>query len=716
MNDQTQVTGSAAAPYARDVNDPLPAAIRTLWRVLVERFWVFVCVALVLFSGATMYVLNMTPLYSASALLKVDPTASPTAGMDNSTSKVSPDRAQIQSEVDIIRSHGLAKEVAKELNLFNDSEFDPMVGTPVNAPGQAERLDAIAGGLIGSLSVYLNDNSYVLNVDMMSADPAKAARIANAFAAAYVRNNVGTRTGTAAQESEWLGQRSTELARQVQTADAEVARYKAQAGIVEGGANGTITDQQIGPLAAQLASAESDAAEARAKVTAARAQISSGNLDAVGNVLGSQVVTALRAQRAEVLRNRDDITARYGPLHPESVKVGQQLKSLDEQILQEAQRQITSQESAARASEARAASLRGALSKLRADQARNTRAAVTADTLEREADAKRTAFEQLAKAQQESLQASRNSLPNVRVIEQARPAEKPVSPNKPLLLGAAFLLSLIAGGAVITVQELLSPGVRTLKDVEVRLGIPMLASVPKIPAIVQKEQSPADYLLSKPMTFYAEAFRTLRSALMLKGQQKLPKVITIASSVPGEGKSSTALSLARVMAMAGDRVILVDCDFRRSGVHLQTGYQSDVTLLDILRDGADPEAAIKPDRVAGVDLLANNGPVFTPEDMLNGKAMHDLLTILRQRYDAVLLDSPPLLGIADARAASSQADAVVVVIRWDDTPVDAVDKALTILQQDQAQVAGAVLNVVDPSADILGSNYYSNRYASYYQT
>lgn len=709
-------TGGAAA--SSDSVSAVSLAVRTVWRVLVERFWLFIGVAAIVFAAGVIITFMLTPQYTAEAILKVDPMPTPITGVQTDARYQVTDRANIQSEVDVIRSRGIAKVVARELGLLNDPEFDYSAGQPFDQPGSSKdiRIEAIASALLDSLVVGLNQDSYIITIDFTSLDPEKAARIANAFAQAYLKGNVGNRTGTAGQQNEWLAKRRAAKEAEVRTADAAVAQYKSSAGIVEGTANGTITDQQVGPLAAQLASAEAESAQARARVASARRQIAAGNLDAVSSVLNSPVVTTLRAQRGQLIQTRDDIRARYGPLHPDTIRVNQQLDSLDEQIKDEAKRLTDALENSAKAADAQAASLRQTLSQLKSEQAHNTRASVIADQLERDAAIKRTAFEELAKAEQQADVAAHNSLTNVQIVQTALAPEVPTKPRKKLLIAGSFLAALLAGAGVIMSLEVLARGIRSIGDVERKLGSRLLTAVPQLPRSILNSMSPADYLTSKPMTRFAESFRKLRSALITQthGKDMLPKIIAITSSVPSEGKTSVTLALGRAMALAGDKVIIVDGDFRRAGMTFQTHYQSAVTLNDVLQHGADCQSAIRPDTTPGLYILANNEPVFTPVDVFNGQNMAILLDRLTREYDTVLLDTPPFLGMADARSLTAHASSVLVVAAWNSTPIDAVEKTLNQLQLDGASLAGVIVTKVDPNAELIGVDYYSKKYAAYY--
>lgn len=705
-------------PPPADTASAISAAIRAVWRVLIERFWIFSGVVAVIFIAAAAAIMMMTPQYVAEAVLKVNPGSNPITDAQGDNRFNQPDRAKIQSEVDVIHSRDIAKKVARQLAMINDREFDYSVGLDVNQTGGEDaRYDAIATALLDNLEVALNPDSYTITIDFTSQDAVKAARIANAFADIYLRSNVGARSGSAAEQAAYLANRRSEKATEVQAAESALAQYKASHGIVAGETTGTVTDQQIGPLASALATAQSEAAAARAKVNSARQQIAAGNMDAVANVLGSPVVTALRTQRGQLMQNRDDIINRYGPLHPDTIRVTNQLKSLDGEIKLEATRLINALESDAAAAEARAASLRGSLNDLRGAQAQNAKASVVADQLTRDITAKRAAFDTLAKAE-EAAEVGTNSLSNVQIVQSARPPEEPTKPKRKFLLSGALVFALMAGAGIITTLELLSRGIRTADDVERRLGVRLLTSIPKLPKSVMAQMSPGDFTIDRPMTSYAESLRSLRAALMAQSHRgdKLPPVIALTSSVPAEGKTSLTLSLARIMALAGDKVVVLDGDFRRAGLSGMSGYKSDVTLHDVLKDGADPAAAIKADKVDGVSIIANNGPLFTPVDLLSGPAMGNLLRRLSHDYDAVIIDTPPFLGVADARTLVNQAAAVIMIAAWDKTPIDAVEKTLAQLQVDGAPLVGAAITMVDANAEMMGLTYYSKQYASYYET
>jgi capsular exopolysaccharide synthesis family protein len=696
--------------------------IQTLLDLLGRR-WLLIVGCTVFVTVAFIAVaLLLTPKYDAHVRLKINPSQRPQTAFDQSDT-AQPDSAVVDTEVSIMRSRDLAVAVAKRLNLAADPLFNRSVkATPAGTGGSAPIPDDLINGLQKDLSVSREGNTYLVDVGFQSTDPQRAVQIANTFADEYLQASIDRRTGTAARQAKWLDDRLATLGGQVQQADAEVARYRASAGIVQGGTNGTITDQQVAPLASQLATTEAQAAAARSNLAAARQQVAQGGIDGVSSVLNSPVIADLRRQRTEVLRQQAEIAAKYGPKHPESIRVNDQLAGIDKAIKDESNRILSGLQADAQAADASASSLRAGLSSLRARQAGDTRAAVTADSLQREADAKRTVYQQLAQAAQQTNQEQRSSEPQGAIVDAASAPDRPTSPKKTLFAVLGAILGMLLGLGTTFLIELLSTGVRTVDDVEKGLGVPFLASLPLLPSSRLKMEdghllTPAGYVVAKPMSTYAEALRTVRSSLAL-GREQRPKIISIASAVPGEGKTSTAAALARVMALSGDRVILVDCDLRRSGLGSLVQEPPEAGVLEVLTGKAELGAAIKPDVVPGLDLLLLAKSSFTPQDLFSGPEMAALLQALADRYDAVILDTPPILAVSDARTIVGLSDATVLVIHWQHTPRRAVKSALSLLEQDGATVSGAVLSMTNPGGRALGADnpaYYYSMYRQYHE-
>ena len=708
-----------------EADDAQLADMVAVVRSAVQRRWLtLLLISSAIFALGALYVLRMTPQYVATARMRIDPSRNPlAAAAPGGGMQAEPSSEAIETEAQAMNSPDLARRVSRSLRLGDDPVTLKSLNRlpPSQVATSAQRETVIAGMLLRGLRVDRDKLTYILNVNFTGPDPVRAAAIANSFARTYIETRVVDKAGTAERQAQFFQRSLDDLSAQVRAADAQVAQFRARAGIVGndngGSASGavgggaTIVDQQIAPLAASLADARSQAAAARANLAAAQGQVAQGGIDAVSQVLDSGVVADLRRQRAEVLRDLQQVRSRYGEKHPESIRVDNQLATLDAQIQAESRRVVVSLKAAAASSDARAGSLEASLHQLEVDRESDTRNAVLADSMEREAAAKRAMYDRMSQMSLASMQAARVSMGQATVIDLAEPPDRPSSPNRPLLLALALVAGLIVGGGTIAAQELTAGGLRSEKEMEEALGVPMLAALPRV------DGNPHDVLIERPTSYYAESLRILRAALLGGRGVDAPQVIAITSAVPNEGKTTTALSFARTLAIANARTLLIECDVRRGAVRrLVKTAPSGAGLVEGLHGEAQADDAIMPGDVPNLDQLLVLSPYYSSEDLFGGNAMQRLLTTMRARYTHIVLDLPPILGLADGRFLSVLADATVLVIKWDATPANASQSALTLLHKDGGNVVGGVYSMVESSAEVIGGRYYSRQYSDYYNS
>lgn len=683
--------------------------IRRRWKTLA------VITAVIVIAGAAL-VMMMTPQYQATARVQIDPSRNPLAKQQGSSdATLSPEA--IETEVSVISSTDVARQVVKKLRLQNDAEFTKGVAEQSGtALSNDEREQAVANALLTKLSAERDKLTYIIAVNFSSRDPIKAARIANAFAEAYLETKVSSKAGTARSQVEWFKARLEKLGNEVRDADAKVAQYRATAGIVSGppgsSVGGTLADERVGPLSGQVATAESEAAAALAQVAAARSQAARGGLDSVSAVRSSPVVSELRRQRAELLRSIGEIKARYGDKHPESVRVQGQLEAVDTQIKEEGERVLGSLTANAAAAQAQVDSLHRSMGGLERERAQNTRAAVLADSLERESTAKRTEYDRLSQMLLESTQASQNSIAQAEIVSRAQAPSRPHSPNKPVLFALALLVGLAAGGGTIAAQEMMVAGFRSGTEIETRLGIPLLAAIPR----VGKGVNLPDMLVEKPTSLFAESLRIARASVLGVRGDRPVCVIALTSALPGEGKTTTAVSFARTLAIGNARTLLLECDVRRAAVRqMLPGLPAGPGIVEVLHGEATLAQAIRPSGIANLDQMLVSAPLYTSEDLFGGDKMRELLAELSKHYDKIVLDLPPLVGLADGRFLAVLADATVMIVKWDETPTNAVVSSMQWLRSDGANPIGVVFTMVDTQAEAMGGLYYSKKYSNYYQ-
>ncbi len=700
---------NAAEPETR-----LGDLIRSVRDVLRRRLWVLLAITAAITIIGVVLTLRITPTYQGVTRLQIDPSRNPLARSAGEAQAQLASEA-LETEVSVIRSLDLARVVVKRLNLINDPEFGggpTPEGQPALSP--EAKLDVVARGVNNHLDASRDKLTYIIVIRFNSQSATKAARIANTFAAAYLDTKVGNKIGTAERQTQWYQRRQNELAAEIRAADERVAQFQAQTGIVRGTSNqqGTIVDQQVAPLSLQLASAESFAAEARAKEQSARQQVRRGTLDTISDVRQSATIQDLRRQRATLSQTLEDVRGRYGERHPDFIKVRDQVAGLDAELKKEMTRVVSSLDADAGAAEARAASLRASMNQLEQKQGANARASVMAASLQRDADSKHDAYEKLAALALESRQAAQNSIAQAQIIDNAEPSQAPSWPNRPLLFVLSLIAGLGVGVAVIVTQELMITGLRSIDEVEAELGVPLIAAIPSV-----KQERPADIVVDKPTSQYAEALRNARASLLGVRGQARPKVIALTSALPSEGKTTTALALSRVRAMNGDRTIIVDADVRRAQLRMITPTAPDGKgLVELLHGEVELDTVIEASGVDNLDQIVIHKPYFSSENLFGNDLMPKILEELSERYDTIILDLPPLVGLADGRFLAALADAVTLVIKWNKTPKHAVVSAASWLKGDGANLVGSMYTMVDTSSQSVGSYYYySKQYADYYQ-
>jgi succinoglycan biosynthesis transport protein ExoP len=678
--------------------------------VIRRRYKVWLVITLLVAMAGVGMTMTLKPYYQGVVRLQIDPKQS-LLTRNQSEAQAQLATEAIETEVSVIGSLEMARKVASRLNLVHDPEFGKDASSGVTPE---QKLDAVAGLLVRATDVSREKLTYILAIKVASLNPKKAALLANEFAAAYMDAKVGTNIGTASKQADFFESQLDRMGNDARAADEKVAQFAAQAGIVRSNAqNGeTVNDQQVGPLALQMASAESVAAEARSKQISAQNQISNGQIDSVSDVRNSATVQDLRRQRAILLQTLAEMQMRYGPSYPDYVKANRQLGTIDTQLREEAARVVRSLKADADAAEARAGSLRSAMQRLEDRQAADARASVTLQSLQRDADNKHSSYDRMAQTATEARQSAQNSIAQARIIDAAQVPVAPYSPRRGLLFSLSLLAGLAIGLIVITIQEMMVTGMLSAQQVEEELGLPLIAAVP----MLRDNTMPADMLIEKPTSQFAEALRNARATIMGVKGEPAPKVIALTSSLPSEGKTTTALALARTMALNGQRTVIFDVDVRRAQMrNIIDSDTSGAGTVELLTGAATIEQVLRDTRLENLKSISVSKPHFTSDNLFGTQTIHDIIEALSAEFDVIILDLPPLMGLADGRFLAALADAVVLAIKWNATPSQAVSSAVGWLRADGSNVVGAMYTMVDATSQSYGSYYYyTNKYTSYY--
>jgi polysaccharide biosynthesis transport protein len=703
-----------------------------------RHLWLIGLVTAVVFALAVVVTLLMTPKYTAEATIVLIPQHAQ-VGTDTNVQELDPSGSfGVDTRVEQLKSRELAETVVRKLNLDHDPEFfKPLTGADAKAPNAAQKeFDNTVERVSKAFKAKRAGQTLLLELRFTSKEPHKAALIDNTFAEEFINSQIKEKADLTGDANHLLAAQLDQLRKQSDDDQAAVQKYRAEhnllssgggslgaEGMSTGGILGTtaLSEQEIANLNGQYAGAAADAAEAQARLGAARAAIASQSNGAdIGAALNSQVITSLRSEEATVQRNIDDLASRYGPRYPDLVAARQQLAGIQAAIQTEINRNLSNLEAQARITSQKADAIKGSLTSARSTLRTADLASADLVRLQSQATASQTLYSAVLSRVKETAAQQASAQSDARVNTRAMAPIKPSVPIVPLNLAAGLVLGLAAGVAAAVVRQGMTAGFTTMEEVESKLGAPYLAGISTVASSIKKPTSndPMQAVINHPFSSFAESFRTLSTAL-LHGKDGPVRVVALTSALPNEGKTTTSVCLARVAALSGTRTVLVDCDLRRRSVNqLLVGQEVTRGLMEVLENKATLEEAIIVDEQTGLHILplAKRGAIKgSPFDT---SEMDDLLRDLASRYELVILDTAPILPVVDTRVLAAKVDAVAVLARWRVTPVHAVRTAMKLLDQVGGRVAGVALTRVDlKDQQRYGygdPSYYHKDYKGYY--
>lgn len=687
---------------------PAPTSIfpdpRYLWMLFQRRIWIFVAIVVLTMGAVVAYTLLATTRYSASATILVEPPkGDPVKGdEDGGDSQPVATSGFIDTQILIVDSPKIAAEVVRALDLVSDPEFsaapsDVLLDVQDEKAVERARVVATAQVLQSAVAIRRIGQTSIIEVEAHSKSPMQAARIANEYVRQYIESTEQARLQARERTTAQIDGKLDRLRQAAEAADADLQRYKIANGLMSA-QGATMAEQETSSLNQQIATARATLAERQGRLEAARRQLlRGGGGEDVGNALSSGTIGALRAEEAESSRNLAQLRARYGDRHPSIIEAQDRLADVRRQIQAEINRILSSMEAEVNVAQSGLSSLLGSQSASQARLAGNAAAQVGYLEFERKAEAARTTYELFLRSSRSAAAREGIQPPIASVASAATIPTSPSSPNVRLAYLLGTVMALIFGIGGIALAEYLDGGISTKIDIERRLRVRYLGAIPEVASTLEEMreiEDPQDYLVSHPLSSFAEALRSLHASLTLRGHSR-PKVIAVTSPLPREGKTTTAVCLARALAMSGASTVLVDCDLRRhsSSDMLLAGRQGN--LLPVLAGEQSVDMALIKDEMTGLLVLGTSAAPSDGRDFLAPDLVRRLLEQLRARFDYVVIDTAPVLGIADARSVASQADVVLLLARWRQTSLRAADTALELLISAKAKVAGVALTLVD---------------------
>ncbi len=729
----------------------------------VWRHWKFIAsiTAFVLLM-AVIYLVRSTPLYTATTqvlLERREKAPSLDAAVDDGRIDTS---AYVENQLAILRSDSLLRRVVIKERLApprpaaaarNKDDPAPAEGAIIDginrllgalglnervAPPSTKELQAVAQNkddaasaeaaiidginrLREALAFSRSGHAQVLNIAITWEDPVRAAQLANAVADAYVVDQLDARLESAKRASGWLSDRLIELRRQLGDSEEAVAKFRQEHGLTRSGPTVALNDQQLGDLNSKLIAARTDAAEKKARVDFVT-DLAAGKktLDSLPESMlsAAPLVATLRAKLADASQREADLLARYNNRHPAVVNVEAEKRDIERSIAAETQRIAETVRSDYALAKARLNTMERSMREASGQGELDNDAAVRLRELERTGAVNKSLFEDFLQKAKITDEQSTFRARDVRVIMPAQPGNQSFPNATKVLLIALFAgLGLGVGGAL--AMETLRAGFTTPREVEEALGIPVMASVRQMKRsqlVKDRKTVPVPFCqVHHPLSPFSEAMRTLRSSVHMSDVDQPPKVIHVTSSCPGEGKTTIAVSLAISAALAGLKVVLVDADLRRPTASRLFKLEQEKGLVDLLIDDATVDNVLTFYGDLKLMVIPAGTKSLTPSDVLGSARMKGLISRLRERFDYVVLDSPPVGPVVDPVIVAHLADTTIFVVRWASTPRELVETSIRQVSTDK-RVAGVVFNFVnqDRAKKYGGEYYYGKTYEKYY--
>lgn len=631
--------------------------------------------------------------------------------------------SSLSTQVAIIKSDTVLLTVARDMDLPNSPAF-----TGYNGPNRHLSLDDLnvrqgtLNSLSGSINVAVEPKTDLVKISCTTLDPKLSADIVNRLIREFIQRDLQSSFEATQRVSDFLSLQLRDLKQQVETQQEQLIDLQKRIGVL----GFDPQHNQIQSTLDDLTRAVSQAQIARIQQQARYKTLSTMNPDALDGTIGAQAAGGLSSSLAGLRSNREQLMVRYaelganlGPNHPQVKALQNQINEIDKQINDEQKRLIDQAHQAYVAASDNEQQTRAALEVEKAEAYKLRDDLVEYTLRQREFESNRTLYEGLSqRLRTAGIEAGLEST-EIDIIDNAVPPVGPTLQSRSSMMIVDGLLMLTLGIVIAFVLESLDTGIRTVAQIESISGLPSLALIPRIrrTAAELSSQTPVQRnlgVIGAPMSQFAEAFRALRTSLLLSVAGREPQVILLTSATPSEGKTTVAMNLASVLSQRDVRVLLVDADLRRPTVHHRFNINGKVGLSSVLTGSTSLEQAIqRVPEIPKLDILVS-GPVPPfPTEMLASEAMKRLLAECRGLYTHIVLDSPPLLSITDSVVLAHDADAVVLVVRQGKANKHAVRRARDLLVRAGTRITGTVLNAVDLNSPEYYAYYGYSGYSGY---
>jgi polysaccharide biosynthesis transport protein len=700
--------GASLTPPAekRTVNFERPSdegLMREFWSALSRRRRPLLAVLAAVMVLAVLRLLLTTPVYQGVVKLLIERDNPRVLTFKEVAEADSGRDDYYQTQYKLLQSRSLARMVIEKEGLLGNPGFGgprsaQAIAALLAAPaGESAELETAIDTFLTRLSVQPEKNSRLVNVVFSADAPDLAAHVANSLARLYIEQSLRFRYETSSDAARWLESQIEDQRRKVEAADRALQELKEKEGIVNVDERRALLEQKLKDLGTAANRLKTERLE---KEVLFREMHGATSVEDLPEVLRSPVVQALRIELASLGRKEAQLAERFMDEHPEVLQVRKQIDETRRRLRAEAERVVQAAESDYRTAASQEASVLAAIEATKAEALDLARRSGPYDSRKREQDAARTVLDSLLTRAKETDVAQELKASNIRIVDLASVPRRPAQPRPLRDLAMAFIFGLgLAVGAALVLEHL-DNTLKGPEDVRQHLSAPYLGLIPE--ADEPGSVAALALLHGESNGSFVEGYRLLRTALSYSWPEQRPRVVVVTSAMPGEGKTLTSVNLALTLASGESRVLVVDCDLRRSGIHRAFEVAQTPGLSDVLVGNVSAERAISTLAGTRLAVLAAGTPAPSPADLMSGSAMRQLLDRLRSSYDWIILDTPPVAAVADPLILAPHADGVILVAGAEMASRTVVREALQQVAETGARALGVLLN----RAHLQKASYY----------
>ena len=680
--------------------------VYTLWR---GKLWILLAGFLALSIGGYYAFQMATPLYTTTATVvqktKQDPLVDFSAGLSGG---LGADQSAINTEIEVLRSRELLEKLVTALDLTTDPEFntrirpEPFISIGKIADGvrwvlrqpipQDRALtpdqirDAVVDELRKSMSVSNIRQSYVYNITVTTQIAEKSTEIVNTLAELYIRNQLDVKGESNLQATAWLTDRLSQLRIELETAEAAVKDFNSQTDLINADTLAALS-RQVKELRDRLEAVRAAQTALETRIALMRATATGGDAQQMADVAKDRTLNGLfGALNAQSTASRAAFDARY-----------QQIIDQDELERSRLQNQVNA--------------LEMSISQQERETDQQSTDLITLQQLQREAEANRLLYEYFLGRLKETTVQSGIQSADSRVLSRAVEPLQPSAPRKSVILAMSLILGVFVGAALVLLHEMMQNTFRAAEELEERTGYAVLGQIPKIPT--KRRAQLLQYLADKPTSIAAEAVRNMRTSVLLADVDNPPQIIMSTSSIPGEGKTTQSLSLAQNLAGLGKSVLLIEGDIRKRVFSEYFQIKNKDGFMAVIEGKLPLNQAVVFEPSLKADVLMSEEATSNAADIFSSQAFADLIKQARENYDYIVIDTPPVLAVPDARIIGRHVDVTLYTVRWDHTTQRQVRQGLKELEQVNVKVAGLVLGQIDHKG-LKRYGYGEQAYAGYH--